>query len=194
VTTFTSLNLITNKPIYIMKRIFLGIILMVFPLMVHAQISEGSWVLETNTTFNAIGGATGVAGVGTGFNLVTSDGTTLVAVGGEAGYFIKEDLALKFGLGYADFDGSGFFSFRFGGKYYLQSKIPLQADLTGQGGDDIFGGENPLFLGLQGGYAFFVTENISIEPTLRYAISLNSVYDGVLQLQVGFAWFLRSGE
>src|SRR6478736_5729572 len=34
--------------------------------------------------------------------------------------------------------------------------------------------ENPSYFGLQGGYALFVGKNVSIEPGIRYNISLNN--------------------
>ena len=66
-----------------------------------------------------------------------------------------------------------------------------QVDYTGQSGDDFFGGENPSYLGLQGGYAFFLGEMVSIEPSLRYNLSLNSdFFDDIFQIQIGFSIFL----
>jgi len=51
--------------------------------------------------------------------------------------------------------------------------------------------ENPMWLGLQGGYAFFLGSNVSIEPGLRYSISLNEDFsdEGIFQLNVGLSVF-----
>jgi hypothetical protein len=46
-----------------------------------------------------------------------------------------------------------------------------------------------MWLGIGAGYAFFLGDNVSIEPGLRYNMSLNSDYseDAVIQFNVGFA-------
>ncbi|TCK69065.1 hypothetical protein DFQ05_0577 [Winogradskyella wandonensis] len=152
-----------------------------------SALSKGSWVIEANTGF----GGDGVAaqGANTGFGLYSVDGTTVWAIGAEAGYFLADDLALKVGLGYTDFDGSSNFTYKLGAKYYIDSQFPVQVDLTGASSDDVFGSENPLWLGLQGGYAWFVADNISIEPGLRYNLSLNEDFtdEGLFEFRIGFA-------
>lgn len=151
-------------------------------------LAKGSWLVEANTGFG--GGATGAAHrANTSFGLTSIDGTTIWSVGAEAGYFVMDDLAVKLGLGYNDFDGASTFSYKLGAKYYVASKFPVQLDVTGASGDDVFGEESPLWLGVQGGYAWFVADNISIEPGLRYNVSLNEDFtdEGVLEFNIGFA-------
>ena len=79
----------------------------------------------------------------------------------------------------------GIFSYKIGAKYYFIDRIPLQLDFSGT---NVTGGD--YFLGLQGGYAIFLGEkkNISIEPGLRYNVSLNSPLPNqdVFQFNVGF--------
>ena len=53
---------------------------------------------EINTGFGESSGSY------TGFSLYSRDGNTSWGVGGEAGYFILDDLALKAGPGYGDPD------------------------------------------------------------------------------------------
>ena len=58
-------------------------------------------------------------------------------------------------------------------------------------GDDFFGGENPSYLGFQGGIAFFLGDMVSIEPSIRYNLSLNSdSFENIFQAQIGFSIFL----
>jgi hypothetical protein len=50
--------------------------------------------------------------------------------------------------------------------------------------------EDPMWLGIGAGYAFFLGDNVSIEPGLRYNMNLNSdLVDlpAVIQFNVGFA-------
>lgn len=149
------------------------------------QTSKGKWLIEANTG-NAMLGSTS-------FSFVSSDGESSYNLGLDGGYFIMDDLALKAGLGYGgDSDSStSAFSYRLGAKYYVKSMIPVTLDLTGASGDAVenFAGETPMWLGIGAGYAIFLGENVSIEPGLRYNLSLNQDYTDkdVFQLNIGFA-------
>jgi len=169
-----------------MKKLFFAVVTVFAFTFVNAQdaLSEGSWVIEANTGF----GESSIAN--TGFALRSIDGNTAWSVGGEAGYFVMENLAVKAGLGYSDSgeDGSdGTFNWKVGGKYYIDGQFPVQVDLNGATGNDF----SPMFLGLQGGYAWFVADNIAIEPGVRYGLDLNDDADGFDQFSVniGFSLF-----
>jgi len=166
-----------------MKKLVLSAIaVMVFGFAnAQEQTKKGKWLVEANTNF----GATTVGN--TSFQLASSDGNTSWNLGAEAGYFVADNLAIKAGLGYGDngYD-STIFSYKVGAKYYLLNKFPLEASFTGASIKDY--DENPSYFGLQGGYALFVGKNVSIEPGIRYNISLNNdFYDDVFQLNIGFA-------
>lgn len=152
------------------------------------QTAKGKWLIEANTGFGAIEGANTFIGY-------SSQGDfKRMSLGGEAGYFVMDNLAIKLGLGYnsADngvTDASGF-AYKIGAKYYIMGNIPVQVDYTGASGDLYeFADETPSYLGLQAGYAIFLGENVSVEPGLRYNMSMNDNYteDGQFQLCVGFA-------
>ena len=161
----------------------LGLIFTTYAQDGGGQTDEGNWLIEANTGF----GSDVAHGASTGFGLSSTDGTTVWSMGFEGGYFVIDDLALKAGLGYTDLDGFTLFSYKFGAKYYINRQIPVQIDLTGASIQDA--AENPLWIGLQGGYAVFLNDYVSIEPGLRYNISMNDQFseDGVLELRVGFA-------
>nr|WP_315152768.1 hypothetical protein [uncultured Flavobacterium sp.] len=144
------------------------------------QTKKGKWLIEANTAFGAP-----MSG-NTSFQLASADGETQWNLGAEGGYFVADNLAVKAGLGYGDL-GTNIFSYKLGAKYYLLNKFPLEASFTGASIEDA--PENPLYLGLQGGYAWFLGPNVSIEPGLRYNISLNDDYskEGIFQLNIGFA-------
>ena len=152
-------------------------------------LSKGSSLVEVNTGF---GDAfqTGNA-ANTGFAYQSVDGVTIWSIGAEGDYFLIDDLALKIGLGYSDFDGTTSFSYKAGIKYYVASQFPLQIDLTGASGDSFsFFDEKPFWLGLQGGYAWFVADNVSIEPGVRYNVSLNEDFsdEGIFEFRIGFTF------
>jgi len=177
-----------------MKKLFLCAAMAVFGFAnVNAQdgnsdgqTSEGKWLIEANTG-NAMLGTTGIY-------FRSSDGSSEYNIGLDGGYFIMDDLAIKAGLGYGGFspdegEAASSFSYRIGAKYYVNSMIPVTLDLTGASGEDVYGDETPLWLGVGAGYAWFVSNSVSIEPGLRYNLSLNEDYtdEGVLQFNVGFA-------
>ena len=181
-----------------MKKLLLSAAFVAFGLgMSNAQddstggpTSVGKWLIEANTG-NAMLGTTGLY-------FASSDGSSSYNIGLDGGYFIMDDLAIKAGLGYGGFspdqgDATSSFSYRLGAKYYIKSLIPLTLDITGASGDgaENFIGETPLWLGLGAGYAWFVSDTISIEPGLRYNYSLNEDFtdQGVFQFNVGFALY-----
>ncbi len=150
------------------------------------QTSEGKWLIEANTGFGAGHQA------GTAIRFASSDGDTSFNLGLEGGYFIMDDLAIKAGLGFGSIKEDGAdesfttFSYKIGAKYYVSGMIPVQVDYNGASYKDF--DENPSYLGLQGGYAIFLGENVSIEPGLRYDMSLNDdFYESVFQVNIGFA-------
>ncbi len=148
---------------------------------------QGAWLIEANTGFGEVFGG------GSGIFLRSIDGNTAWNAGFDAGYFILDDLALKAGLGYGDsgVDGvDGTFGWKFGGKYYINGNIPVGADVNGASGNDF----SPMWVGIQAAYAWFIADNVSIEPGLRYGLGMNEdAGDGdfnVLSFNVGFAIFL----
>lgn len=148
-----------------------------------SQTSEGKWLIEANTGFGREVG-------NTGFFLTSEDGNTSYNIGAEAGYFVMENLAIKAGLGYGDNGGDGpgstAIGYKVGAKYYIKSMIPVELSYNGTDYKDV--DENPSYLGFQAGYAWFLGDNVSIEPGLRYNMSLNDdFYESNLQFNIGFA-------
>ena len=177
-----------------MKKLLLSAAIAVFAMRnINAQdggqTSKGKILIEANTG-NAMLGNTGIY-------FTSSDGNSEYNLGLDGGYFIMNDLALKVGLGYggASADGgdsASSFSYRLGAKYYVKSMIPVTLDVTGASGDAVeAAGETPMWLGVGAGYAWFLGDNVSIEPGIRYNHSLNEDYadKGVLQVNVGFALY-----
>jgi hypothetical protein len=142
------------------------------------QTSEGKWLIEANTGSWATGN--------TSFSLLSVDGgDTAWSAGLEGGYFIIKDFALKAGLGYSD-DGNGNtpFNYKVGVKYYIASQFPVGIDFTGTSSD----GDNANWIGFQAGYAWFVSDTVSIEPAIRYNATLDkNKADNAFQGLIGFA-------
>lgn len=163
-----------------MRKIILAILAVFVFGFVNAQeqTAKGKWLIEANTGSWTTGN--------TSFSLTAVDGgNTAWSVGLEGGYFVAKDLAIKAGLGYSD-NGSSYtpFSYKVGAKYYIASEFPVGIDFTGISGS----GSNASWVGFQGGYAWFVSNTVSIEPAIRYNATLdkakaNSAFQGL----IGFA-------
>lgn len=150
------------------------------------QTSAGKWLIEANTNFGVAHAAN------TSFQFATSDSVSAYNLGLEGGYFVIDDLAIKAGLGYGGIDPDEgesitMFSYKIGAKYYILGMIPVQADYSGSDIKDL--DENPSYFGIQAGYAIFLGDNVSIEPGVRYDLSLNDDYseDDIFQINIGFA-------
>ena len=148
---------------------------------VTAQTEKGSLLIETNIANQMVGT--------TSFALQSYDGETAYSLGVDGGYFIMDDLAIKVGLGYASnsVTDENVFSYRLGAKYYLMGNIPLTLDYTGASIKDL--DENPSWVGIGAGYAIFLGSNVSIEPGLRYNLTMNDKFskENLLQFNIGFA-------
>ena len=156
--------------------------------LVNAQTQKGSKFLEVGTSF------TPSTVSSTGISFSTSDKLNTFNVGAEGGYFVAKDFAVKAGLGYGDvsYDGTNLgstFSYKVGVKYYAGSKIPLGVDFNGA---DVKGAsQNPSYVGLSGGYAWFVGNRVSFEPNIRYDISTNDTFKNVFSAGLGINLFFR---
>ena len=170
-----------------MKKLFLVGALALFGAM-NAQAeksstgatAKGKWVVEANTgSWTTMGN--------TSFGLTSVDGNTAWNVGAEGGYFVMDNLAIKAGLGYGDQgSGDGIFSYKLGAQYYINNVIPVGVDFTGASAD----GESVNFVGLEGGYAWFVAPNIAVTPKVRYNLSLDEQKaDNAFQGLIGFSLF-----
>jgi opacity protein-like surface antigen len=152
------------------------------------QTAVGNWLIEANTGF---GGDGRVGSGSTQFKLFSRDGSTLYGIGLEGGYFFMDDLAIKLGLGYEGSSESGSnsaFAYKIGAKYYVIRMIPVELSYTGV---SVSGAsQNPSYVGIQAGYAWFLGKNVSLEPGLRYNYALLSKDKGGisnLQFNIGFA-------
>ena len=141
----------------------------------NGQTAKGKWLIEANTGSFATGN--------TAFSLLSVDGDTQWSIGAEGGYFVADDLAVKVGLGYSD-TGMTNFTYKVGAKYYIASQFPVGVDFTGVSPEV---GDSVNFIGLQGGYAWFLGDNVSVEPALRYNVALEDGQEGAFQALIGFA-------
>ena len=146
-------------------------------------LQKGKWLVETNLSPFSLTKTTGLS-------YMSNDGNSEWAVGGEAGYFAADKLAIKLGLGiygqkYEGLDSETALSYKIGAKYYISNILPIQVDFGGINSD----GDNATILGAQIGYAWFVRDNISIEPGVRYDHGLNDIASDIktFSARIGFS-------
>ncbi len=171
-----------------MRRVLFLIITIITFGAANAQMEKGDVFFEANTGL----GSASPSSTGFYFSSTSLDGggtVTKYNIGVEAGYFIIDQLAIKVGVGYGDNGAETSntnLGFKIGAKYYLKDKFPIQLDLNGGYNKDVL--KNPMFVGLQFGYAFFIGDHVSVEPALRYDYSVNNQYaiKGDIQVAVGF--------
>ncbi len=164
-----------------MKKLLLSIAMVAVAFTANAQekegvtaTSKGKWVIEANTGSTSTGN--------TSFSLASVDGNTTWSIGLDGGYFVMDNLAVKAGLGYADNGFADAFAYKVGAEYYIDGAFPVSVDFTGDTGSDL------KWLGLQAGYAWFVADNVSVKPSVRYNVGLDD-QDGVFQGLIGFSLF-----
>ena len=166
-----------------MKKILLIVVAIATFGFTNAQTEQGQIFLEANTGFGAASPSN------TGLYVSNKGSVTKYNIGVEGGYLVIDGLAIKLGVGYGDNGAktkNTVLSFKAGAKYYLQDKFPIQLDVNGSSIKDEV--NNPMYAGLQVGYAFFIGDHVTIEPGVRYDYSLNDkdTEDGVIQFNVGF--------
>ena len=104
------------------------------------------------------------------------------------GYFIMDNLSLDLGLGYNwakidGFDGSSSLRGEIGARYYLPINVFLGASFdaaTYNNGDNLGTGVN-----LKAGYAWFIRDNIALEPAIGYRLGLSNKNDGTKYNEFG---------
>ena len=148
---------------------------------------RGMILLETE--YNLIGT---LLGGGSGLNIVSSGGSTVVGLGLDGGYFLADRTALLFKLGLLTADGVSLTQLGTGVKQYFGGVVPVGAELglllgSGDGG----GGGTALSWSINGGYAARLADNIYFEPFVGVI-----GFDGETAFQAGtrFAMFLGEGR
>ena len=147
-----------------------------------SRTTKGNWIIEVNTGFGTTGN--------TGVSFSNSNDNSYYNFALETGYFVTDNLAVKtgFGFGGQDVQDNSFYtlSYKLGAKYYIKGKVPVSLDYNGRKIEDV--SEQFQYLGLGAGYAIYVAQNLSIEPGIRYDVTLNdkATEENNLQANIGF--------
>ena len=160
-----------------MKKLFFAF-LMLFSVITFAQTSQGSSFVGIRASDLGF----------SNYNKVTTYG-----VGVQGGHFVQNNLAIVGELGYNAIHSSGYntndWNYAAGVKYYVDKVLPIQVDWNGSTGN--FSNPTKSNLGFSLGYAVFPNKQISVEPTLKYNVSLNNNYKNTFSGGVGVNYFFK---
>jgi len=155
-----------------MKKLLLTTALVAVFGFANAQTEKGGWLVgaSSNLGFNSVDYGAGSVSV---FNLDA-----------KAGNFLMDNLAVGLNIGYNSFDGNSSSSLGIFARYYINGGIFVGAGYNSL--SDSRGGELPLELG----YAYFMKDNIALEPSLNYEKGMgnNDGYSSI-GLNVGFSLY-----
>ena len=162
-----------------MKRMFLGLLMALAVLPASAQFEGGTTYV--NTSLSALGVS------------YSRNEKAHVDVRLSGGYFLSNDCALIAGVNYEHQPHWNQISVDFGGRYYLHDMgVFLGAGLKYAHSEEL---TNPkkfdnFFFVPEVGYAFFVNQYLTIEPSLYYNMSFNDFSDSSkVGLRIGFGLY-----
>jgi hypothetical protein len=159
-----------------MKRILFILAVSLFTVSAMAQTEKGKIRLGGDLDLSFLNVKPDIDG---------AKATNTFNLGVNGGYFVIDNLSVNAGLAFGyekaggDDDAATAFGFSLGARYYLQSKIFFGGDFdiisSKYGDEDSFTGTGftPSI-----GYAWFVKDNIAIEPALGYRLGLSNKDDG----------------
>ncbi len=181
-----------------MKRLLLLIIMTLMISGINAQeagqTAQGIWLVEISSDISTSYGGGAIPPTGISLVYSTTEDVLLYSLGGEVGYFVIENLAIKAGLGLNGYtklfssnpsymEGTDF-RVSIGAKYYVSGNTPLELDYT-----RFLGGEGAL-LGIGAGYALYLGDHLALEPGIKYYMGLGPLMSGgSIVLRMGFSGF-----
>lgn len=162
--------------IIVMKKIFFLLLGLLFIVSVaNAQkIDKGSYYIGAKST---------------GLDFSFSDKVSL-GMHANGGYFIMDKLAVGGEFGFLSYDSNTSFRLMANASYYfLETSSGALYGRFGTGLDKYVGGDTSVAIDISGGYSFFVTENIAIEPTAGFFIPFKEGRDASFNIGVGFCLY-----
>lgn len=160
-----------------MKKSLLVISLLIAPFFAHAQFEKGKWIINPSLT-------------GMSFSYTQNDHVKAGA-SGQVGSFVMDNVALMAGMG-ADWSSEIDEYFVEGGaRYYLESTgVYVGAGLDFnrfcfKGGST----QTDWGIGLETGYAFFLSRTVTIEPSVYYKWRFNNSDMSKFGIKLGFGFY-----
>ena len=171
-------RILTTPKHNIMKRVLLVVCLLAFAALSKAQFEKGKWFVSPSLT---------------GFELShdTDLGKTSLGLQAKGGTFVMDNLALLINAGVNwNYEGSDLdtYSLGVGGRYYFDqvgvfTGANINMDRWYWAKDNH---STKVSLGLEAGYAFFLSRTVTIEPSVYWNINDDR---SKLGLTVGFGFY-----
>lgn len=160
-----------------MKKIIVATLLLVLSVAANAQFEQGKIILNTALSGASFSYSSGEKG---NFGLDVS-----------GGYFILNDIALTstFGMDLADTVDQYYFGL--GGRYYFEKTglfLGLGLKTTSYSYKNA-SDTNDFALTPEAGYAFFISRDVTIEPSVCYNLSFKKHDYSKLGLKIGFSLY-----
>ncbi|WP_321479599.1 hypothetical protein [uncultured Bacteroides sp.] len=159
-----------------MKKSVLIICLLLASLGAQAQFEKGKWMVNTSMT-------------SMDFSYSDSDKGHLGFLA-EGGTFLEDNIALLLTLGADWSDPKDTYTLGANGRYYFEKTgVYLGAGLNMKRW--YYGGTHAsdYALGLQGGYAYFLSRTVTIEPAVYYDLSLKNGNNSKIGFKLGFGFY-----
>ena len=157
-----------------MKKLFLVILLMSCVLNAQAQFEKGKKYVGASLT---------------GLSMSYSDNEEFrLGLDAEAGYFIADCVMLKANVGYEHTRVMDDVRLGLGARYYfMQNGIYLGA---GAEYNHFTKNNNDVMIPVEVGYAFFLNEHLTIEPSVYYKMSLHDFSgNSTVGLRIGMGYY-----
>lgn len=161
-----------------MKKYVFMVCLLVVSLGAHAQFEKGTWVINPYAT-------------GLGFSVSKAEKVQF-GLGAKAGNFLADGIALLVDVGADWSKPRSIYTIGTGGRYYFNKTgvylgAGLQLDRTRWKG----GSHSTQFgLGVDAGYAFFISKTVTIEPAVYYKWCFNEGDMSKFGIKLGFGIYL----
>jgi len=160
-----------------MKKSALIICLLLASLAAQAQFEQGKWIINTSMT-------------GMDFSYSDSDKGHLGFLA-QGGTFLQDNIALLVTLGADWSDPKDTYTLGAGGRYYFdQTGVYLGAGLKMKRwyfNDN--GHASDYALGLEAGYAYFLSRTVTLEPAVYYDLSMKNGNNSKIGFKLGFGFY-----
>jgi hypothetical protein len=153
-----------------MKKLLLLGCLLFSAIAAQAQFEKGKWMVAPSLS---------------GFNLSynTASEKTSLGIQGTGGWFVADNIAITGYLGAQFVEGIDILQIGAGGRYYFhKTGFFAGADIGVQRIDE----DTDFNLGLEGGYAFFLSKTVTVEPGIYWNIQSGASQFGA---KIGFGFY-----
>jgi hypothetical protein len=160
-----------------MKKLAIVLCLLIVSIAAKAQFERGKWMVNAQ-----------LSNIGLSYS---NDEKGHFGVSAGGGYFLLDNIALTASFGMDMNDDINKYSFGLGGRYYFeQNGLFLGGGIKARRyAYDNAPDTNDFGLSMEGGYAFFLSRTVTIEPSVYYDLSMKNGDNSKIGAKVGFSLY-----